>query len=210
MAQVSDENMTDASPLQDPPIVDAAGRAVILISAGQGNADDQAWLRLANGMEVLVPVGLLTPHADGVCRLPFAFDISPQQSDQMRLVFPLIEETLQAGKRMIDTGRGVRVRKTVVERTQPVEQTLLRDELTIERVPVGQPLAADEMPQTRYEGETLVVPVLEEVLVVQKQLRLKEEVRITRHQRPVQVRQEATLRAEQAAVERFDEGGGQA
>jgi hypothetical protein len=48
--------------------------------------------------------------------------------------------------------------------------------------------------------------VLEEVLVVQKQLLLKEEVRITRLRRPVHAPQSVTLKSEQVTEERFDEG----
>jgi stress response protein YsnF len=50
-----------------------------------------------------------------------------------------------------------------------------------------------------------VVPVLEEVLVVQKQLRLKEEVRITRHRREAHAPQTIVLRSEEVEVERFDD-----
>ncbi|WP_347080571.1 DUF2382 domain-containing protein, partial [Escherichia coli] len=79
---------------------------------------------------------------------------------------------------------GVRLHKTVSEHVERVEQRLMHDELVVEHVPLGR-VVSGEAPQTRYEGNTLVVPVLEEVLVVQKQLVLKEEVRITRQQRPV-------------------------
>ena len=55
------------------------------------------------------------------------------------------------------------------------------------------------------EGATLVIPVLEEVLVVQKRVRLKEEIRITAHARSEPVSSTVVLRTEQAAVERFDD-----
>jgi hypothetical protein len=42
--------------------------------------------------------------------------------------------------------------------------------------------------------------------VVQKQLLLKEEVRITRLRHPVHAPQSVTLKSEQVTVERFDEG----
>jgi stress response protein YsnF len=59
-------------------------------------------------------------------------------------------------------------------------------------------------PQTRYEGETLVVPVLEEVLVTEKRLVLVEEIRITRvrdtHRQP----QTVTLRKDHIEIERLE------
>jgi stress response protein YsnF len=58
---------------------------------------------------------------------------------------------------------------------------------------------------SRQEGETLIIPVLEEVLVVERRLRLKEEVRITRQQRTVHTPQSVVLKTYEVQVERFDE-----
>jgi len=87
-----------------------------------------------------------------------------------------------------------------------LDQPLRRDELVIEHVPIGRVIDEADVPQARYEGDTMIVPVLEEVLVVQKQLLLKEEVRITRHQREERAPRSVLLRAEQVDVERFDKG----
>lgn len=175
-------------------------------------------MRLDDGAQVLVPVGLLAPQPDGAYRLPFtihpsdvpddaraASNASPAQGP-VQMTFPVMEEQLQVGKRTVDTGRGLRVHKTVSEREQVLDQPLLKEELVVEHVPVGRTLPESEAPQARYEGSTLVIPVLEEVLVVQKQLLLKEEVRITRVQRQEASPQSVKLRSEQVAVERFDEG----
>lgn len=121
------------------------------------------------------------------------------------IITPLLREELQVGKQVVDTGKGVRVHKTVTEREQSVEVPLAHDELVVERRPVGRIVDAANVPTAHYEGETLVVPVLEEVLVLQKQLRLTEEVRITRHRHETRTTQSATLRQEQVDVERFDE-----
>jgi stress response protein YsnF len=50
----------------------------------------------------------------------------------------------------------------------------------IGRVPVGRPV--DTMPPVRQEGDTTIVPVVEEIIVVGRRLILKEEVRIRRLQ----------------------------
>src|SRR5690606_31687528 len=55
----------------------------------------------------------------------------------------------------------------------------------------------------RYEGDTMIVPVLEEVLVMQKRLLLEEEVRITRRRSEHRAPQRVMLREEHAEVERF-------
>lgn len=185
-------------------VVDATGRQAGVVS--MRHAEDPARVRLAGGMQLLVPADLLTRQDDGSYRLPFAVDPDQAGLGAVQMAIPVAEEQLQFGKRLVDTGRGVRLRKTVSEHAQLVDQTLRRDELTIDRVPVGQ-VVAGPAPQTRYEGDTLVVPVLEEVLVVQKQLLLKEEVRIRRHIDQVRAPQTVSLKSEQVAAERFDESG---
>ena len=122
-----------------------------------------------------------------------------------QLRIPLVEEQLQVSKRVVDTGKGVRVHKTVTEHAELVDLPLMHDELTVERIAIGTLIEEGTLPTVRYEGETMIVPVLEEVLLVKKQLRLKEEVRITRHQRELHEPQSILLKSETATVERFDE-----
>jgi len=55
----------------------------------------------------------------------------------------------------------------------------------------------------RHEGDTMIVPVLEEVLVVEKRLVLKEELRVTRRRVETREPQTVTLRREDVVVERF-------
>ncbi|NEX63478.1 YsnF/AvaK domain-containing protein [Noviherbaspirillum sp. 17J57-3] len=119
------------------------------------------------------------------------------------MTFPVMEEVLHVDKRVVETGRGIRLHKTVDERHRTIDEPLMREELAVEHVPVGQIVPEGRLPETRYEGDTLVVPVLEEVLVVQKQLLLKEEVRITRRRQEVHEPQQVALRSEHIRVERF-------
>ena len=199
--------------LANARVVDLNGTPAAITSLQQDGDDMQAWIRLADGMQVLVPVSLLAVQPDGSYRLPFQFRSAPADtggtapvlsSDQVQVQgaqmrFPVMEEEVQVDKRLVDTGRGVRLHKTVSEHTERIEQRLMHDELVVEHVPLGR-VVSGEAPQTRYEGNTLVVPVLEEVLVVQKQLVLKEEVRITRQQRPIDASQEVSLLTEQVRV----------
>lgn len=190
-------------------VLDAAGNTASIVSIQQGGGDSssapQAWVRLGDGTQVLVPLSLMAQD-DGGFRLPFTFTVSTEARHPMQMSFPVMEEGVQVTKRVIDTGRGVRIHKTVTEREQVLDQSLLHDRLEIEHVPVGRVVTEADPPQTRYEGDTLVVPVLEEVLVVQKQLLLKEEVRITRQREEVRRPETVRLRAEQVRVERFDDG----
>ena len=123
------------------------------------------------------------------------------------LVIPVMAETLAIDKRQVETGR-VRIRKIVHEHEQTVDPPLWREEVVIERVPINR--VVNEPPSTRSEGETLILPLLEEVFVVEKRLLLKEEVRITKRRIDTHAPQRVTLRREEATVERIhranDEG----
>lgn len=123
------------------------------------------------------------------------------------LVVPVVAEQLAVGTRTVDTGRGVRVHKTVVEQPVTIDERLSRDEVEVRHVPVDRIVALEEAPANRYEGDTLIVPVLEEVLVVERRVRIKEELHITRIRHEERHQQEVTLKAEQVRVERFDESG---
>ena len=130
-----------------------------------------------------------------------------QPNGQDKLVVPVIREEVQVDKRVVDTGRGVRIHKTVAELPCHIDERLLRDEVEVSHVPVDRIVALDEAPATRYEGETLVVPILEEVLVVERRVRIKEELRITRTRREEHHAETVMLKSEQVSVERFEEPG---
>jgi uncharacterized protein (TIGR02271 family) len=124
---------------------------------------------------------------------------------EQKLVVPVAREELRVGKRLVDTGRGVRIRKTVREQTRHVEQALLSDALDVKRIPVDKIVPLSEAPVMRQEGDTLIVPVLEEILVVEKRLRIKEEIHIIRSTRHETHSGAQVLREEQVSVERFDD-----
>lgn len=210
MAHISESTAAGApEDLVGARVTDAGGNVAAIISIQHGGGDSssgpQAWIRLADDTQVLVPLSLLAQDNGGF-RLPFTFHISHDAGRPMQMSFPVMEEGMEVGKRVIDTGRGVRIHKKVSERDEVLDQPLLQDRLEVEHVQIGRVVAESDVPQTRYEGDTLVVPVLEEVLVVQKQLLLKEEVRITRRREEVHRPETVRLRTEHVQVERFDEG----
>src|SRR5919107_2761305 len=101
----------------------------------------------------------------------------PGQLPREVAAIPLMEEQLSIAKRQVESGR-VRVRVTVEERHETVTEELLHDELQIEHVPKNVPVS--EVPRVRLEGNTTIVPVVEEVVVVEKALMLVEEIHISR------------------------------
>jgi uncharacterized protein (TIGR02271 family) len=114
-------------------------------------------------------------------------------------VVPVIEEELKVGKRVVESGR-VRVNKRVEQREEIVDEPLMREDVEIERVPINRPI--DRLAEPRQVGDVLIIPVMEEVLVVRKQLVLKEELHVRRKQTQTRKPQRVTLRAERAEIKR--------
>jgi stress response protein YsnF len=131
--------------------------------------------------------------------------VQPNGQDPLKV--PVVREEVQVDKQVVDTGRGVRIHKTVAEHPCHIDERLTRDLVEISHVPVDRIVPLDAAPATRYEGDTLVVPILEEVLVVERRVRIKEEVRITRTRREEHHAETVMLKSEQVSVERFDEAG---
>jgi uncharacterized protein (TIGR02271 family) len=112
---------------------------------------------------------------------------------------PLVEERLSVTKRQVESGR-VRVHVAVAEREETLTEQLSRDDVEVDRIPKN--IRLTEMPRVRLEGGATVVPVVEEVLVVEKALVLVEEIHIRRRTATEDVQIPVTLRREEARVER--------
>jgi stress response protein YsnF len=128
-----------------------------------------------------------------------------KREDGSTLVLPLVREELAVGVEQVDTGRGVRIHKGVTEQAHPVAHTLRRDSVDVKRVPVDRIVPPSEVPGTRQEGNVTIIPVLEEVLVVEKRVRIKEELHITRTVHEHTVSDQVVLRSEDVTIERFDQ-----
>ena len=127
--------------------------------------------------------------------------IGPTTSaDAERIVLPVMEESLSIEKRLVETGR-VHVAKTVHEDERVIEASLLREHVTVEQVAVDEEVRG-ERPVSRYVDDTLVIPILEERLVVEKRLFPKEELRVRREQITVNEPQTVKVRHEEVEVER--------
>lgn len=119
-------------------------------------------------------------------------------SDELVAVVPVIQETIRVEKREFESGKVV-VHKTVIEHDEAVEVLLRQQDLSVERVPIGR--VVQEAPQTRQEGDTLIVPILEEVLVVEKRLVLKEELHIRKQSSERLEQQTVRLRSEKVEIQ---------
>ncbi|MES2741193.1 MAG: YsnF/AvaK domain-containing protein [Pseudomonadota bacterium] len=129
----------------------------------------------------------------------------PVRAPDGSVVVPVLKEELHIGTRIVGTGKGVRVRKAVSEQPQQVDETLVHDEVEVRHVPVGRIVSLDEAPASRYEGDTLIVPVTEEILVVERCLRIREELHITKLKREERHTETVWLKSEEVSIEHFDE-----
>lgn len=127
--------------------------------------------------------------------------MEPQTNEASEVVIPVTAETLEVSKKQVTTGV-VRVTKQVSVRSQTVDETQFREDVEVERIPVNR--FVDTPPEVQIEGDTTIIPVLEEVLVVEKRLRVKEEIRVTRKRKEVKDPQEINLMTETVEVERVE------
>ena len=96
----------------------------------------------------------------------------------------------------------MRLHKIVHESPEIISEVLAAESIDVERVPMD--VLVDAPPPVRMEGDVTVISVVEEVLVVTKQLRVKEELRIIRKQSVSNFYQEVGLRSEELVVERVE------
>jgi len=177
-------------------------------------------VHLDDGRQALVPVDELVLQNDGSFTLPFSLsDLTrPQERretagkandetivtsnrtrEEEHIVMPVIAETLDVQKRKVETG-GVRIKKIVHEREEIVDEPLMREEVQVKRVPINRVVEAPV--PVRHVGNTMIISLLEEVLVVEKRLMLKEELHVTKGEIETFKPQRITLRTEEAVVER--------
>lgn len=127
-----------------------------------------------------------------------------EETQHDETVIPVVEERAEIGIRRRTTGR-TRVATRTETVTEDVAMRLASEAVEVTRIPVGRDLDPGEpVPGVREEGDTTILPVLEEVLVVEKRLRLVEEVRVRRTREAENVSIPVTLRRQIAEIERED------
>ena len=89
----------------------------------------------------------------------------------------MVEETARIDKREVQTGR-VKVHTVVETSEQMVREALSSQTVKVTRVAVDQPVTT--VPEIRTEDGITIVPVLEEILIVEKRLILREELHINK------------------------------
>jgi uncharacterized protein (TIGR02271 family) len=153
---------------------------------------------LDDGRIVEAPASAFERRGAGEFVLPITVETSKASTET---IIPVVAEHLEVSRRVVNTGK-VRIRKTVQHRQETVDEPLIREEVQVRRVTVEP--GADAPTEIRHEGDTLIVPVVEEVLVVTKALRVREELHITRKRVESHAPQTFEVRREEVTVERIE------
>lgn len=192
---------------QHIPVVGDAGLIGYLVD--RPVQDRPVRIRLPDGRDLTVPASELREQADGGYYLPLsqagiAAQSAPGTSAEPQAVVPVVEEQVVVEKRPVAKGR-VRVHKKIDERQETIDLPLTRERVDVRHVMIDREVN-DFLP-IRREGDTTIIPVVEEVLVVEKKLRLKEEIHIVRRREQDRHVEEVTLKQERAEIERVGEDG---
>ena len=187
------------------------GRLDLTVVPPEGSESRLVLVRFDDGSQVFANAASFVEQDERTFRFPGSFaDLLAQNTGSAyganafgqrgEIVIPLLVEKLKIARRQVLTG-GVRVRKTVAQRTETVNEPTLREQLEVQRVEINKFI--DQAPAVRYEGDTMIVPLVEEVLVVEKKLVLREEIRILKRRDTVRNPQQIVVRREQATLEQI-------
>ncbi|RIV23451.1 DUF2382 domain-containing protein [Fibrisoma montanum] len=128
--------------------------------------------------------------------------MNPQDNPDQELprTIPVIQEQVRIDKEVVETGH-IRLSKLVHEEEQTVDVPTTHEEVNVHRVTINQYVDVPP-PPIRYEGDTMIIPILREVVVVEKRLVLVEEVHVTKRRTETHKPQQVTLRREEVVVQR--------
>ena len=115
------------------------------------------------------------------------------------MVIPVIEEEVKIEKHIVPTGK-VNITKRIREREEVVDVPRYRGEVSINRVPVN--MFVEEHPPIRQEGDTMIIPIVQEQMVMVKKLLLVEELHVQNRVIETHHPQTVTLLKEEVEVRR--------
>ncbi len=113
---------------------------------------------------------------------------------------PVMREDLQVGKQLVESGK-VNVSKRVIDEDVTVDVPVTHEEVTVEKKAINQYVDTPP-PAVRQDGDTTIISVLKEVLVVEKRLMLVEEVHITKKRTETSNPSQEKVRREEVTVSR--------
>jgi uncharacterized protein (TIGR02271 family) len=164
----------------------------------------QVVVEFGDGSRIAVAADALVRRSDGAYELGSHVSSRPVE-DSNEVVIPVIAEELSVQTHKVARGR-VRVHKRVETREETVEVPTVHEDIVVEHVPINK-VVEGAAPEVRDEDGVLVIPVIEEVVVVDKQLVVREEVRVFKRRTTRSTAQTVVLRREVIDVEREELDG---
>lgn len=155
-------------------------------------------VELADGARATLPIDLLRHGNEDAYVIPARWQYFVSNAGH-QVSIPVVAEqpTVEIRQRALEQ---LRVRRRVVSEQQVVETPVWRQRIEVQHVPID--VYVDQWPQPRQEGDTLVVPVVEEEVTVIKRLRVREELRVRLVNEQHVDRQTVTLRRHEIDLER--------
>ena len=120
------------------------------------------------------------------------------------IVIPVVEEHMTVHTEIVEAAK-VHVRTKVTDEEVTVNLPITSEQYEVKHVPVDK--VYKTAPPVRYEGDTIIVPVIEEIVVVEKRYKVKVEVNLVKHTTQTPFMQQVTLRKEDVQVERISPEG---
>lgn len=117
-----------------------------------------------------------------------------------QVVVQLREEYLVPDKTWTEAG-AILIRKELEEHTETLPVELQYEQVQVDRVPVNRVLGEGESAVPRQEGDTLIIPVVEEEAVIIKRLVVREELRVTKVRATRQQQMSGTVKRERLNIE---------
>jgi stress response protein YsnF len=113
---------------------------------------------------------------------------------------PVVEEEIGVDKQVVETG-SVRIIKKVEEEAVDVPLRSTFQAYSVKRIPLNR-YVNEAPPAIRREGSTLIISVIEEEAVIQKRLKVVEELHLCPAETESVTNEEVKLRKERVEVER--------
>ena len=115
---------------------------------------------------------------------------------------PVIEEFLNVGKKVVETGK-VHVHKKIEKEKATIDIPLKGEEFEVKRVSVKTELL-DHRPSSFEKDGMMIIPVVREVAQVIIKYEVTEEIHIIKHLTQTNHHEEVTLLKEKAEIQRED------
>ena len=159
-------------------------KGTLLSTARFLDASPEKRLRLEDGREIMVPSSALIAQPDG----SYYFRSNGEPEPPAAAPPPAPEQVIEAHHAEPEyIPEPARLPEPIDRQPQPEPRQvfapsaagpLFREDCDVERVPIRRMI--DQPAEIRQDGDTLIIPLMEEVLVVEKRLMLREELHIRR------------------------------